>query len=291
MKIADETVISGKRAISKSYAKINLTLDVLGRMENGYHEIETVMQTVGLFDLVIVDRTERHIIVNTNLKFLGPPDKNIAYKAAQAFFKKSGISGGAKILIHKNIPVAAGLAGGSSNAAATLICLNMLYGRPFSDGELLSLGAELGADVPFCMIGGTCLCKGIGDITEPLEAFPKKHVLIVKPPVSISTAEIYDRIDQEEILPHPSTADFLQALSERGYAPELMFNVMERVSARQYPVISGIREKLIKNGASAAMMSGSGSSVFGLFDDYNAAKESADSFSYIYKEVYLTMTN
>jgi 4-diphosphocytidyl-2-C-methyl-D-erythritol kinase len=291
MKIADETVIIGRRAVSRSYAKINLTLDILGRMVNGYHEIETVMQTVGLFDLIVTDRTDSGISISTNLKFLPVNEKNIAYKAAAAFFKRSGIKGGAKILIHKNIPVAAGLAGGSGNAAAVLISLNLLFGRPFDDEELLLIGAELGADVPFCMVCGTQLCRGIGDIMTEVPSFPKRHVLLVKPPVNISTAEIYEKIDSEPIGSHPTTKDFIGALGGNSFAPHTMFNVMEQVSVKKYPVIRGISEKMILNGAEAAMMSGSGSAVFGIFDDYTLAKASADSFSHFYKEVYLTMTN
>lgn len=291
MKIADETVIIGKRAMSRSYAKINLTLDVLERMENGYHKIETIMQTVGLFDLVITDATEQGIKVTTNLKYLPVNEKNIAYKAAEMFFAKSGKKGGARILIHKNIPVAAGLAGGSGNAAAVLISLNLLYNKPFSDVELLKIGALLGADVPFCMEGGTQICRGIGDEMEKSAPMQKKHVLIVKPPINISTAEIYEKIDSVPNFSHPSATALADALKDGSFCPNLMFNVMETVSEDKYPVIRGIKEKMLMNGAEAAMMSGSGSSVFGIFDDYDAAKKSADSFSCFYKEVYLTMIN
>ncbi len=291
MRIAEETVLVGKRAISKSYAKINLTLDVLGVMENGYHEIETVMQTVGLFDLILTDRLEKNIIVNTNLKFLPSNDKNIAYKAADAFFKETKIKGGAKILIHKNIPVAAGLAGGSGNAAAVLVALNLLYGKPLSDEKLLSLGATLGADVPFCMMCGTKLCKGIGEKMTSIKNFPKRHILLVKPPINISTADIYKKIDSQSQYSHPTTKDFIESIKENLYSPGLMFNVMENVSAKEYPVIEEIKEKMLLNGAEASMMSGSGPTVFGIFDDFKKAKESADSFLLCYKEVYLTAIN
>ena len=291
MRIADETVICRRRAISKSYAKINLTLDVLSRMENGYHEIESVMQTVSLFDLVIVDRLERGIMINTNLKFLPTNQKNIAYKAAEAFFAATKINGGAKILIHKNIPVAAGLAGGSGNGAAVLACLNLLYGKPLSDDELLSLGATLGADVPFCLICGTQLCTGIGDKLTPIPSFGQRYILLVKPPIGISTAQIYNEIDSCPIPEHPTTTDFIHSVRSGDYNPELMFNVMQYVTVKQNPVIRGICEKLVANGAVKAMMSGSGPTVFGIFDDFKTAKASADSFSHLYKEVYLTITN
>lgn len=290
MKIADELVISGNRAIARSYAKINLTLDILGKREDGYHEIETVMQTVGLFDLVITDIVGKGIFVTTNIKYLPTNEKNIAYQAAQRFFEKTGIQKGVKIFIHKNIPISAGLAGGSGNAAAVLTCLNALFSNPLTDEELLSLAAELGADVPYCMMGGTVLCSGIGEKLTPTASFPKRHVLLVKPPFGISTAAIYEKIDSEEKTEHPKSSDFINSLTADSYAPETMFNVMEDVSAADYPVIKGIGEKMRLNGAEAAMMSGSGSTVFGIFNDFKAAKKSADSFSYFYKEVFLTET-
>lgn len=290
MKLAEELFISGKRAIARSYAKINLTLDVLGRKENGYHDIETVMQTVGLFDLVTVEIQKKDISVKTNLSFLPCDGKNIAYKAAAAFFEKTGIKSGARIYIRKNIPVAAGLAGGSGNAAAVLACLNALFSNPLEKNEILKVAAGLGADVPYCLTGGTVLCKGIGEILTPLPDFQKKHVLLVKPPFGISTAAIYEKIDNEPIKAHPTTTDFINSYSEDGYNTELMFNVMETVSAAENPVIKGIGEKLRMNGAETAMMSGSGSTVFGMFSDFAAAKKSADSFSRFYKDVYLTMT-
>lgn len=288
MKLTDEVILSGNRAISRSYAKINLTLDVLGRMENGYHEIETVMQTTGLFDLVITDVTPGEIKVTTNLQFLPTNEKNIAYKAAKLFFESTGIKKGAKIYIHKNVPVSAGLAGGSGNAAAVLTSLNMLFSKPLTDSKLLALGAKLGADVPFCIMGGTVLCKGIGDVLTPIVNFPKRHILLVKPPIGISTADIYERIDSEPKYEHPTTAEFIASIDGASYDTDKLFNVMEHIVSEDCPVVGGIKEKLIKNGAEAAMMSGSGSTVFGIFSDYKTAKKSADSFSYFYKDVFLT---
>ncbi len=290
MKLVEETIISGNRAIARSYAKINLTLDILGKMENGYHEIETVMQTVGLFDLVVVDIIDYGIRIKTNLGYLPVNENNIAYKAADAFFKRTGIKKGASILIHKNIPVAAGLAGGSSNAAAVLAAMNLLFSKPLNDDELLEVATGLGADVPFCLTGGTVLCKGIGEKMTKIKQFPKKHVLLVKPPINIQTAEIYGAIDNEPLPPHPKTEELISSL-ENGYNPEYMFNVMEMVVTKKYSVISGIKEKMMLNGAEVSMMSGSGSTVFGLFSDYNTAKASQDSFSHLYKDVYLTTIN
>ncbi len=292
MLIADDMIIHGSRAILKSYAKINLTLDVLGKMENGYHEIESIMQTVNLFDLIIVDRTEFGITITTNLKFLPTNEKNIAYKAAEIFFEYTGISGGARILMHKNIPVAAGLAGGSGNGGGVIVALDALYNTKLKKEEILELAGKLGADVPYCTIGGTMLCNGIG---EKLTAIPKlkKHiVLMVKPPVNISTKDIYDYIDTVEIKSRPDTNAMIDAIEKDNIdeIAENLSNVMEEATIRLHPVIGGIKKKMIMNGAKGALMSGSGSTVFGLFDDYDKAKSCHDSFAMFYKDVFLTHT-
>lgn len=288
--LAKDTVITGKRAVSRSYAKINLTLDVLRRRENGYHDIRMIMQTLSLFDLIIIDKTDGQISVSTNLKYLPNNNKNIAYKAADAFFEKTGIKGGAKIMIHKNIPVAAGLAGGSGNCAATLVALNMLYGLPLTDKELVEIGASLGADVPYCFKGGTQMAEGIGEILTPLPPMPDAYVLLVKPPVSVSTGAIYEQIDSAPLSVRPNTDAMIKAIesgSVQGVADNLC-NVMEAVTAKMYPIIGGIKQKMLLNGALGAVMSGSGPTVFGIFDDFKTAKASADSFAMQFRDVYLT---
>jgi len=292
MLIAEDMVIKGNRAIVKSYAKINLTLDVLGRMDNGYHEIESIMQTVNLFDLVIVDRTLKNIDIHTNLKFLPINEKNIAYKAALLFFKETGIKGGVKILIHKNIPVAAGLAGGSGNAAAVLIALNALYNANLTEEELCRMGRKLGADVPYCMMGGTMLAKGIGEILTPLADLKKSLVLLVKPPINVSTQSIYEYLDSFLIEKHPDTEKMIEEIKngETEKVAKELSNVMELATIKLHPVIRGIKEKMMLNGAKGAIMSGSGPTVFGIFDDYKTAKLSHDSFAKLYKDVYLTYT-
>lgn len=283
------TIITGNRAMSRSYAKINLTLDVLGRRSDGYHDIKMIMQTVSLYDLVIIDKTDDGISVSTNLKYLPTTNKNIAYKAAEAFFSKTGIKAGAKIMIHKNIPVAAGLAGGSGNCAATLTSLNMLCGLPLSEDELIELGASLGADVSYCFKGGTQLAEGMGEILTPLSPMPDVYVLLVKPPISVSTGAIYEQIDSVPLDTHPDTDAVIGAI-RRGSVADVaanMCNVMETVTAKMYPIVGGIKQKMIMNGALGALMSGSGPTVFGLFDDYKKAKESADSFSRQFRDVFL----
>lgn len=290
--LSDDIVITGNRVIARSYAKINLTLDVIGKRPNGYHDVEMIMQTVSLFDLIIVDKTYSGITISTNLKYLPTNEKNIAYKAAQIFFKKTGIQGGVTIIIHKNIPVAAGLAGGSGNGAAVLCAMNALFNAELSEHELCSIAAELGADVPYCIMGGTRLAEGIGEILTPLPSMPKTTTLIVKPPINVSTAAIYEQIDNASIEKRPDTKRIIKAL-ETGNVTEIaqnMCNVMEAVTEKMHPVVGGIKKKLLINGAVGAVMSGSGPSVFGFFDDDKKAKLSHDSFAHQYKDVFLVKT-
>lgn len=290
--LRDDIIITGSRAIARSYAKINLTLDVLGKRADGYHDVEMIMQTVSLFDLVLVDKTHSNIIISTNLKYLPINEKNIAYKAARLFFEKTGIKGGAKIMIHKNIPVAAGLAGGSGNGAVVLHAMNMLFNTQLSEQELCDMGAELGADIPYCILGGTKLAKGIGEELTDLPPMPKTTVLIVKPPINVSTPSIYEQIDSVPIEIRPDSEKMIKAL-KNGNIYEIsdnLCNVMETVTEKMYPVIGGIKKKMLLNGALGAVMSGSGPSVFSFFDDYEKAKASHDSFAHQYKDVFLVKT-
>ncbi len=292
MNLANDIIITGKRAIAKSYAKINLTLDVLGRLENGYHEVKMIMQSLNLFDLIIVDKQKSGITLSTNLKSLPIDVKNIAYKAADLFFTKTGIAGGAKILIHKNIPIAAGLAGGSGNAAAVLCALNLLYNAKLSDGELSELALTLGADVPYCITGGTQLACGIGEKLAPLSPIEGLPVVLVKPDINISTAEIYRKIDTAENLRHPDTDVMIAAIESRNVKKiaENLSNIMENVTAADCPEIIAIKEKMLSLGALGAVMSGSGPTVFGIFPDNESAKTACDEFAKDYKEVFLTHT-
>lgn len=290
--LSDDIVITGGRAMARSYAKINLTLDVLGKRSDGYHNVEMIMQTVSLFDLIVTDKTDGGISITTNLKYLPVNDKNIAYQAVNAFKSYTGIKGGAKIMIHKNIPVAAGLAGGSGNAAAVLCALNLLYNTNLSEAELCSIGAALGADVPYCIRGGTQLASGIGEILTPLADIKQTYILLVKPKINVSTKDIYSEIDSAQYTKHPDTEAMIKAVSEGDIkaVSENLCNVMENVTIKKYPQIGGIKRKLLLNGALGAVMSGSGPTVFGIFDDYLTAKKSADSFAYQYKDVFLVKT-
>lgn len=282
-------VVTGKCAIARSYAKINLTLDVLGRRPNGYHDIEMIMQTVSLCDIVHVTLADRGIEISTNLRFLPNNEKNIAYMAAKEFYDYTGIRGGCKINIHKNIPVAAGLAGGSGNAAAVLCSLNMLYNTGLSQEELCGIGVKLGADVPYCILCGTYLAEGIGEILTPLPPMKDCTILMVKPQINVSTASIYNAIDAAEIDYKPDNKKMIQAL-ENGSIKDIadnLSNVMGAVTQNMHPIVKGIKKKMIMNGAIGAEMSGSGPTVFGIFPDYETAKKSHDSFAYQFSDVFI----
>ena len=195
-------------------------------------------------------------------------------------------------MIHKNIPVAAGLAGGSGNCAAVLAAMNLLYNNPFSDRELMDIGSELGADVPYCFDGGTQMAEGIGEILSKLPPIPDAYILLVKPPINVSTGAIYEKIDSAPLEVRPDTDAMIKALKDGNInsIAENLCNVMESVTEKMYPIIGGIKKKLIMNGALGAVMSGSGPTVFGIFDSFEKAKKSADSFSLQFRDVFLTRT-
>ncbi len=287
----DEITSDNDRVIVKSYAKINLTLDVLERLENSYHNIKSIMQTVSLFDEVTMDKASE-IEVLTNVNTLPSGNGNIAYKAAKLFFERCGIPGGVKISLQKNIPIAAGLAGGSGNAAAVLCGLNYLYDAGLSGNELLKLGLELGADVPFCMCGGTYLAEGVGEKLTPVSSSPRMNILLVKPDISISTAEIYKMIDSEKNLTHPDTDLMINALKSESVdkIASLLGNIMETVTIGKCREISDIKSKMLELGAIGALMSGSGPTVFAIFRDDDTAKKAFEYFSKKYKETFLTHT-
>lgn len=292
MRLFDDIIITGPRAICRSYAKINLTLDVVGKRDNGYHDVSMIMQTINLSDNIIVESIKKGVFLKTNLNFLPTDSKNIAFAAAELFFEESGISGGAKINLYKNIPVAAGLAGGSGNAAVVLCALNKLYGCPLSWERISEISVKLGADVPYCIMGGTALAEGIGEKLTELAAVPKMTILLVKPPVSVSTPYVYGEYDKLEQANRSDIEKMIESINNNsitGIAANLS-NTLEQVTVNKYPVISGIKNKMISDGALGALMSGSGPTVFGIFDDYNKAKKSADDFFRQFREVYLCNT-
>lgn len=276
----------------RSYAKINLSLDVLGKLPNGYHEVKMVMQTVSLYDTTEIKKNPGGIVLDSTLRFLPSDGDNIAYAAAELFFKETGISGGCDIFLHKHIPVGAGLAGGSGNAAAVLIGLNRLYNAHLPKHTLCKIGQQLGADVPYCILGGTRLAEGIGEKLSLLPRMPGCFVVLVKPQFSISTAWAYENIDACQNIVHPDTDALIDALA-RGDLMGVcssMGNVLEDVSIGRYPILSEIKAHLISLGALGAQMSGSGPTVFGIFDDEEKAFNAKQALRAIYKTAYVCRT-
>ncbi|MBR5535405.1 MAG: 4-(cytidine 5'-diphospho)-2-C-methyl-D-erythritol kinase [Clostridia bacterium] len=274
---------------TKAFAKINLSLDVLGTLPNGYHEVKMVMQTVSLYDTVELTKTEEGISLGCSLRFLPTGRENLAYRAAEEFFAETNIKGGVKIFLKKLIPVGAGLAGGSSNAAAVLTGLNRLYEANLSTRKLCEIGARLGADVPYCIIGGTRLAEGIGEKLSPLPTLPDCHIVLVKPSFSISTKWVYDNIDACENITHPPTDELIRALEAgdlKGVCAN-MGNVLEDVSIAHYPILTSVKEDLISAGAIASQMSGSGPTVFGIFDNHEKAQKAKEALWKKYKTAYV----
>ena len=261
-------------------AKINLTLDILGLREDGYHEIATVMQSLALADTLTLTQQEEGITLRVDLPGLEADERNLAHRAAALIMNEYGVRGGVHIDIVKRIPVAAGLAGGSADAAATLRGMNELYGLGRSDEELCRLGAKLGSDIPFSIVGGTVLATGRGEIMQRLADFPATHVVLAKPPVAVSTPWAYRGYDAHPPEFHPDNAAFLEALAcgDRIRCAELICNVLEPVTEAAHSVIGDYRTRMLAHGALCAMMSGSGPTVFGLFAEEQAARAAAEDF-------------
>lgn len=263
----------------KALGKINLGLDVIGRRPNGYHDVRMVMQTVYLYDQILLEKKkESGISLETNLFYLPVNENNLAYRAAKMLMDEFEIPGGVHISLEKHIPVAAGMAGGSSNAAAVLYGMNRLYKLGLTDQELMDRGVKLGADVPYCIMRGTVLAEGIGEELTPLPAMPKCHVLLAKPPISVSTQKVYEKLDAQEVPKHPDIDGIISGL-EKGDLHKIassMGNVLENVTITEYPEIERIKDVMKAEGALNAMMSGSGPTVFGIYDDKSLARRAAE---------------
>lgn len=282
----------------RARAKINLTLDVTGRREDGYHTVEMVMQSIALHDTVRVttihgEKKPRGIVLSCSLPFLPTDERNLAYRAAELFYKETGaLLETCEIHIEKRIPVAAGLAGGSTDAAAVLRALNALHTAGLTDDELCEMGLKLGADVPFCLRGGTMLAQGIGEELSLLPDMPHCWVVLCKPPFAVPTKEVYQEIDSVPLTQRPDTDGMIKALEScdyKGVCDRLM-NVMETVTATKSRQIDEIRSVLRENGADATLMSGSGPTVYGLFSDRIAADAAATILARRFSETFLTET-
>lgn len=275
----------------KAYGKINISLDVTGKRDDGYHDMLMVMQTVTLCDDVSVGLIDgEKSIASCNLPFVPGDERNLAVRAANRFFEKLGRKGAAKIELYKRIPVGAGMAGGSSDAAAVLRALNTLCGKPFDRAGLESLAAEIGSDVAFCVSGGTALASGRGEILTPLPPMPDCHIVICKPDFSISTPELFKKLDSVKLRCHPDTAGILAALNEGNLLKlaRRMYNVFEDVPDRRFSTVSEIKSGLLDHGALGAVMTGTGSAVFGIFNELSAAESAASALGKSYRCCYIS---
>lgn len=276
----------------KAYGKVNLGLDVLRRREDGYHEVRMIMQTVQLYDkITIEERHQEGIELETNLPFLPVNENNIAYRAARMLMEEFHIPGGLSIKIEKHIPVAAGMAGGSTDGAAVLYGVNQIYQLGLTKRQLMERGVRLGADVPYCIMRGTVLSEGIGEILTPVAAMPDCHILVAKPPISVSTKYVYEHLRLDLVERRPDIDGMIAALKAgnlKGVA-DTMENVLETVTIPEHPEIAAIKDVMRSEGALNAMMSGSGPTVFGIFDDAEKGLRARDILrnGTLAKQVYL----
>lgn len=267
------------KTTQRAYAKINIGLDVLRRRADGYHEVKMIMQTVDIYDELVLERRKQPgIELRMDNSELPSGGDNLICRAADLLFREKEITGGVNISLTKRIPIAAGMAGGSADAAAALRGLNELFDMGYSLKELQALGVGLGADIPYCLAGGTMLSEGIGEILTPLPAPPAAHLVIAKPDVNVSTAFVYGNLHADRLAWHPDIDGMIAAL-QKGDLDGItgrLGNVLETVTVKAHPVIEQIKELLRKQGAENALMSGSGPTVFGIFKEKETAARAAE---------------
>jgi len=273
-------------------AKINLSIDVKDRLASGYHSVEMIMQTIDLFDIITVERTQSDVSIQCDDPQLPCDHGNIALKAAELFFEKCPYKGGARISLKKNIPIAAGLGGGSSDAAGVLKALNRLYDNCLTDTELAEISGRLGADVAFFLSGGTQYAEGIGNELTQLPDFEGVHILLVNPGFPVSTKSVYTNLDINNMGERPDIPDIINAIKRRdiNFVAENMRNVLESVTLKKYPELKTIMNKLIESGALGSLMSGSGPTVFGIYQSGDKAEAAKEEFLKQYANVYHTIT-
>ena len=260
----------------KAKAKINLGLDVVRKREDGYHEVRMIMQMINLYDKITLrKKTEPGITVTTNLAYLPVNEDTLVYRAAKLLMDEFQVDGGLEIELQKYIPVAAGMAGGSTDAAAVMVGVNRIFQLGLNKKQLMERGVKIGADVPFCIMRGTALAEGIGEELTPLPAMPHCSLVIAKPKIHVSTKFVYGNLKVRELTEHPDIDGQVQALRENNLEQLVarMGNVLETVTIPAYPVIDEIKHTMMKYGAMGAMMSGSGPTVFGIFEKEDKAQE------------------
>lgn len=284
-----------KTLTKKAYAKVNLVLDVLRRRQDGYHDVRMVMQNLDLYDVLtfrVSDAEERRIVITSNRSDIPTDSRNLVYRAIDLMFDTYGIDAGIEVYIEKNIPVEAGMAGGSTDCAAALHAVNELFGLGADISALMELGVKLGADVPYCVMGRTALSEGIGEVLTPVAPLPDCTVLVAKPPVNVSTRMVYENLHLDALERHPDVDGMLAALAvgdiERVSA--CMENVLETVTVKLYPEIECLKALMREQGARNAIMSGSGPTVFGIFDDRRLAEQAGNYIRQqgLSQEVYVT---
>lgn len=279
----------------KARAKINLSLDVLGKRTDGYHEVNMIMQEVDLYDeIILTERKDREgIQILTDCEYIPKNSGNIAYRAANLLMKRYSIPWGLDIYIDKHIPVAAGLAGGSSNAAAVLLGLNQLWQLKLTKQQLMELGITIGADVPFCIMGGAAIAQGIGEKLTAIDGLRNVWMVLSKPSISVSTAEVYGSLDLSKIEKRPDMPKILKAVKERDLytLSQSMVNVLETVTEQKHPSIRELKRKMIAYQALGSMMSGSGPTVFGVFNKYEKAKAAYTNLKIINRQTYLVKSH
>jgi 4-diphosphocytidyl-2-C-methyl-D-erythritol kinase len=277
------------KILEKASAKINLSLDVLHKREDGYHEVEMIMTMVDLADRIeIQELSEDKIIISSQSGYIPLDEKNLAFQAARLLKNRCQVRQGVHIHLDKNIPVAAGLAGGSSDAAATLRGLNRLWRLGLPVEELQSLGAILGSDVPFCVTGGTALATGRGELLKVIEPPPQCWVILAKPPINVSTSDIYSKLKAKQIKSHPSTLALIEAIRTKNLDMlcQSMGNVLEEVTLELYPIVRQLKQCMQNLGAEGVLMSGSGPTVFGIVSKEAKARRIYNGLRGFCKEVY-----
>lgn len=276
----------------KAYAKINLGLDVVRRLENGYHEVKMIMQTVNIYDRLVLTRISSGIRLTSDSGELPMDENNLIYKAACLMKEKYGIAEGVSVHLQKNIPIAAGMAGGSTDAAAAMLAIKELFGLEASKAELMELGVKIGADVPYCIMGGTALAEGIGEQLTSLPKAPQCHLLVAKPDINVSTKYVYEHLDAAGVTQHPDIDGMVRAIRQGSLQGiiERLGNVLETVTVPAYPIISTIKNQMQLLGAQGSLMSGSGPTVFGIFTEQEKALKAYEQIKkeQLAKQIFLT---
>lgn len=276
----------------RAYGKVNLALDVVGKRQDGYHLLKMIMQTVDIYDVLTFKKGSKGITITSNKEFVPTDERNLVYKAIMLFCNTYNIEPAIEVNIQKNIPVEAGMAGGSTDAAASLKAMRDLYVPEITNEELMKISVKIGADVPYCINGGTALCEGIGEVITPLKPFENKLLLVVKPNFGVSTVGTYKAFKIDEIKEHPNVEKLVLAIEDNDmkYVAHNMGNLLEMVTTKEHPEINEIKNIMLNMGAEGAMMSGSGPTVFGLFESIEKAEKCAKELKSNYKEVFVTRT-